>query len=358
MGLQTSFRVLSRIVERQESHGRPVGRVETRSEADGEILHVTLDVPISLCAASGDGLHPDLSPDAMVTDDGGFRVEFSPSVLSLPSTTAAAISVSKEAARVTDDGLCLTVELTIDPTESETRPLAAEDGRTGDDSAEVLEPTTDESSDGTDGSVAPSQTNSGTEAEPATLLEMARNEELPLYEDIKYLKRLYDSCDTFQEMSQNVETDVSSETVRRYMIQADIHEPTSYDTATAGDRADEHSTDGAAAAEPKAAEPLSAQSSPSADDAEETDLNDNLITDGLGLPQDIQITDVVDAVVDSSTVYEVQQHLDLGQQRTRGLLEQLNLLDLVMHRVSDDPKRDMSFEEVAARVRQCTSTGT
>ncbi|MEF8829469.1 MAG: hypothetical protein V5A49_10555, partial [Haloarcula sp.] len=63
---------------------------------------------------------------------------------------------------------------------------------------------------------------------------------------------------------------------------------------------------------------------------------------------------VADAVVDSDTVYEVQRSLNLDRGQTRDLLEELNLLDLVLCRLADEPDHAVSYGTVAGRIRQCT----
>lgn len=338
MGLQTSFGVLSEIVEQYESDGRPVRHVDATSEADGETLHVTMDVPVSICSEA--------TPEAAVlTDEGELQVEFSPSVLaSLPSTTGATISAGNQAVRVTDDSdLLLTVELTIDPTDDETRH----------------ETTSDEQS-----STANHYNESESHSELADDLTAVRDESALPYEDTEYLQQLYDSCDTFTEMSREIQMDVASETVRRYMIEAGIHNPSTYNTAIE-EQADECSssttedaetdTNTEAKAEMETAEPASPQSLP-ATDAVETVPDEQLVTDGIGLPEGLQIEDIMDAVIDSVTVYEVQKHLCLERQRTQELLKQLNLLDLVVGRIADNSERTVSREEVATRIRKCASS--
>jgi hypothetical protein len=55
--------------------------------------------------------------------------------------------------------------------------------------------------------------------------EAVRDESVPPFEDSGYLRCLYNSCETFAEMSEKIDMEVSSETVRRYMIDANIHSP-------------------------------------------------------------------------------------------------------------------------------------
>lgn len=365
MGLQTSFDILSRIVEQYESNGRSVRHVEaTTSEADEGTLHVTMDVPVSLCSASSDGLHSELTPEtATLTDRNGLQVEFSTSILAtLPPTTATDVSASNQAVRVTDDGsILLTVDLTIDPTDGETRHTKTDNEQTGTASASEE----DESSDSTDRSATAScRDESRSHSEPTDDLAAVRDESVLPCEDTEYLQQLYDSCNTFTEMSREIQMDVASETVRRYMMEAGIHNPTSYNTAIE-EQADECLSSAAESEEMdtveeemETAKSASTQSPASTDDPVETIPGEQLVTDGLGLPEGLQIEDVMDAVIDSVTVYEVQQHLCLERQRTQELLKQLNLLDLVVCRISDNPDREVSYEEVATRIRKCASSGT
>ncbi|RLM87925.1 hypothetical protein D3D02_13370 [Halobellus sp. Atlit-38R] len=59
------------------------------------------------------------------------------------------------------------------------------------------------------------------EAELAAVRDCA----IPPYKDTDYLQHLYDSCESFREMSERIDVDVSSSTVRRYMIDVGIHSP-------------------------------------------------------------------------------------------------------------------------------------
>lgn len=350
MGLQTSFDVLSQVVEQYESRGRTVRHVEaTADESDGGTLQVSMDVPVSLCAASGEGVHPDLTPEtATLTDSGGLQVEFSTSALaSLPPTAARFISASEEAVSVEDDGIVLSVELTIDPSAGEASSDADEEGT--DTEPTVTDPAGPESAERTEQSVDSDarSIDEETVSDEQSELAAVRDEDVPPYEDTEYLRCLYDTCENFTEMSDRIEMDISSETVRRYMIEADVHDPTSYDTTASSDSEREDT------ATTTPAEPTSAESPTPSDDPMETIPDEQLVTDGLGLPENVQLDDIADAVVDSMTVYEVQRHLDLERQQTQALLEELNLLDLVMRQLSDNPERTVSYEQVATRIREC-----
>lgn len=347
MGLQASFDILSRIVEQYESNGRSVRQIEVTSKPDEGTLDVTMDVPVTLCSAATDGLSPEFTPEAAtLTDGGALRIEFSTSVLdALPRSVTAAVSASNRAVRVTDDsGLLLTVELSIDPTDSECQHVT-----TSNEHASTVSTAQADDSSTTD----ESQLHSETADEP----EAVRDDSLPLYKDVEYLQRLYDSCTTFTEMNRKIEMDIASETVRRYMIEAGIHTPTTYNVASDEEQADEHrSTEGTTEkTETNTTTPVSARSSPLSDDPMEPAPSEQLVTDGIGLPESLRIEDVIDAVVDSVTVYEVQQRLDLERQRTQQLLKQLNLLDLVMGRIADAPEQEVTYEEVVTRIRHAPS---
>ena len=373
MGLQASFGVISRIVEQYESGGRSVKQLEATVDDGGDLFHVVLDVPVSLCAASGDGAAPSLTPEtATLTDGGGLAVEFAGSDLAaLPDAVREAVSASEQAVRVEDGSVVLTVELTIDPSGAETartetaastsdgaagdrsgragnREAGTATGRTESDTDDMTESDADDvaGSDPRDG--AGSDTDDGVESltdgggdAPAAV----RDESVPPYDDVPYLRRLYETHDTFTAMSEAIEMDVSSETVRRYMIEVGVHDPSSYDIVDDGDEEDGSGVDSAP------------QPPETADDPMEDVPDEQLVTDGIGLPEGIRIEDVADAVVDSMTVYEVSRKLGLERHRAKELLKQLNLIDLAMRRVDADPERAVSYEEVADRIRQCAPTG-
>jgi hypothetical protein len=150
--------------------------------------------------------------------------------------------------------------------------------------------------------------------------------------------------------------DVSSETVRRYMIDVGVHEPQSYDTAERADADDaepeangtESSGEGEVGSEP---EPAPTEAGQHADPVDELD-EERLVADGVGLTDGIHLEDVADAVAESMTIYQVQKRLGLERSQTRALLENLDLLDLVLRRATSDPdEASASREQIAARIR-------
>lgn len=365
MALRTSFDVLSGVVERYETEGRSVRRVEAETDEAGQgTLHATVEVSAEFPASDG-GSKQALAPKtAAVTDGNDVRVEFSSSLLADPDpSTEAAVSASVEAVCVTDDGqLFLTVALTIDPRDDRTSsaPPRAADGRpdggvSTDDASATAISTKDEGASGD--ADHPDRTTDADHGESASEstgdeLDAVRDESLAPYEDVEYLRRLYDSCETFAEMSRTIEMEVASETVRRYMIEAGVHTPASYDTESPegeddadtsppveGARSDVPTTTGRAPADP--------------DESATAVAEEPLVADGGGLPDGVRIPDVVDAVVNSVTRYEVGRRLELDGRATRALLERLDLLEFVPRRLPAGPEQELSHEEVAGRIRQC-----
>lgn len=348
MGVRNSFDVLSDITEHYELQGGSVRNVEAKtSQTRGGVLQASLEVSLSLCSVSTAQVQTGLTPrEATLTDEENIQVEFSPSdLLALPSTNGVTV-VSEEAVTVTEDGdIAIEVDLTICPPgrDSQSRAVTEET-----DSEE--EPSTGDPAVTTDAESAqelsPEVTEEATDSEGTTENEdtvpAQRDESVPPYEDTAYLEALYDSCDTFQEMSQEIEMEVSAETVRRYMIEAGVHEPETYET-NQREETDDRETE-----KDVREQPPSTPENPL-----ETIPDEELLTDGMGLPEDVSLTDIADAVVDSRSAHEVTKKLGLTEKETRKLLRHLNLLDLVLHRVGNLPRQEPSYHSVASRIRQC-----
>lgn len=389
MGLHTAFTALAEVIDAYESRGRAIQTVEASPADTGTaVLDVTLAMPVSL--RSDGGAEGGLTPKtARLTDSGDLEVTFTPSATELPSPAGGSLSIGDASATVTDDGLLLTVQLTIDATATPDGEPSVDCGpeQVGtDESATVSAVTSADTggsaslngSDGSDSAAPPaegdgSQTSSQSDGEPSEgtrsnreadaesdPFAAVRDDSVPPYEDTDYLQALYDDCDNFREIAEQIQMDVSSETVRRYMIEADIHVPNTYNTSSDDDEEaspKSGESDDASQAEEEdeqvsVVEPVSAEPAGSAEGSELPD--EQLVTDGLGLPADVQLRDIADAVVDSDTVYEVQRCLSLDRSQTRDLLEELNLLDLVLCRLADEPDHSVSYGTVASRIRQCT----
>jgi hypothetical protein len=389
MGVTNSFQKLSQLIQRYESDGGSLKRVEAETtDTQNEIgMSVTLDVPVSLC--SGDGTEASPTPTAAtITEDGGLQVEFSGSVFpNLDEYVSDDAIVDPEAVQITEDGTIVTsstVAFGAETGAEDDKPVSAksdsqerspavttEDGTQSIDSSE---PTSESDTSADPAGETTSVTHhdllaasneeteddhSGTERE----LAATRNEDLPPYDDTEYLQCLYDSFDTFTEMAEEIEMDVASETVRRYMTEAGVHEPSSYNTADEADENGEDVDDSQAVAEDASddesvAEDLSTEqeSDVEPEDPIESVSNKPLVADGIGLPGDLDIEELADALETSMTLHGVQRELGLSRERTREVLDELNLIDLVMGRISDNPDQEVSRAEIADRIRSSVST--
>ncbi|WP_152422831.1 hypothetical protein [Halorubrum kocurii] len=64
-----------------------------------------------------------------------------------------------------------------------------------------------------------------TEPDARPMTESDNQEELPEYQDPEQLAAVYEATATFEEMRQELDVDVTAQTVRKYMIKHGIHEP-------------------------------------------------------------------------------------------------------------------------------------
>lgn len=172
--------------------------------------------------------------------------------------------------------------------------------------------------------------------------------DVPPFEDTAYLREVYETHDTFAEMAAELDMDVTAETVRRYMIDAGIHEPTRYNTgsdsaesdasSTAEDRPRENEDGTEPLVEPEAG-----------GDADGTPV---LVTDGIGLPEGLSVEEFIEIVKNSRTLYEVQREMGVEREAARDLLKEYNLLDFVMGQLACESELYVTREEVIARIRE------
>jgi len=432
----SSFDALASVIEQLGSGGRAVRRAEAAAGDEDEALCATIDVavPLSELGSSESGR---AVPLEAVGDAEGSGLCFGLRIPGLDATAIAGVDGADVTVRGTEATLdAETVVATLEIVIRSADPDAAIDGDAGRQGRRV--PAGDEGAfrrgsgraDGGTGRAAADSTGAfgagaagdggatdergGGEVsdESGDGLASVRDESVPPYEDTAYLAKLYEACDTFAEMGERIEMDVSAETVRRYMIDAGVHSPTSYElgepSASSADRevsecetrsdgesrvtdhdetdapsdddgtGDDRAADGGAgddrasggdAREDRAAGDGGDTGTESATtDTDETERtrdrvaseslpDEHLVADGIGLPDALTLPEVVEAVVGARTVHEVERDLGLGHDRTRQLLRQLNVLDLVLCRASAASAREVSVETVAGRIRQCTPDG-
>lgn len=158
----------------------------------------------------------------------------------------------------------------------------------------------------------------------------------PAYRDPDRLAAVYESEDTFPEMRDALDADVSAQTVRRHMIRHGIHDP--------DDPAPAHSdaADG---------EDLEA---PSADGSVEGTEDDRAVVDlvdvDLSIPADLDLGTLRQCVEAADTLYDVQQRFGIDRETARELLAAFDLLELVHGRVATKRERDRLKDEIDRRI--------
>ncbi|WP_424004967.1 hypothetical protein ACOZ4I_18835 (plasmid) [Haloarcula salina] len=185
---------------------------------------------------------------------------------------------------------------------------------------------------------------------------------IPAYKDPEALAAVYEEYNTFPEMTEALDVDVTSETVRRYMVEYDIHDPTdntphpdNFDFSSPESESDDGDESAAVDAdetdEPVAdagEAPSESDESEQSESAERSELgrrpvaelltesdgqgqDDNLVADGIGISEDLTVADLATAVNQSDSVHEVTQQLGMSRGNARRLLRELDLVTFVTH---------------------------
>ncbi len=204
---------------------------------------------------------------------------------------------------------------------------------------------------------------------------------VPSYKDPDALESVYETYDSFTEMTEALGVDVTSETVRRYMIQFDIHDPTDSSTTdgeSAPESLSERDSDSGSRASTRASgerhdakapeSAARAETEETADDGDpgglsvaeafttaDREAEEELpIADGFGLPKELTIRELTEIVETSRTVSEVKRSLGIDYDHTRRLLEEIGLLELVTGRLTAE-QEELTPTDVYRRVSTDTA---
>jgi hypothetical protein len=327
MGVGDALRRLGEFLEECE-RAHAVDSVALAEDIEGPVAgRFSTEVTVTLSRDGLDGEATRLCATS-VNADGTVRFGFETTDAVVPQTEG--IAVEGRGATVDSDGsVRLTLSLSAPPVRDD-QPAPDPAEQSGTDDPAVPDGETDGA--GTDGGAGRS----------------AADEDLPPFKNPQLLGEVYESCDTFAEMADTLEMDVTAETVRRYMIDFGIHEPNSYDT---GDDSDDATEPDDATGSHDAADPHDATEPddvPGPDDAEGTPP---VLSDGIGLPEDITVETLIETVERSNTIYEVKRDLGVGREDALEMLRECNLLDLVMCRLATEAERDITREDVVERLR-------
>lgn len=389
MGVGTALRALGRFLDDCEERD-VVNSVKISGREDaGDAVSATIELVFDTCAPPEES---SVSPtSASVGADGSLSVSFTSTAALIPVEEH---NVDLEPARVSStlDGATV-VELRAsvpngaDIPETEVDRDAAhdtEDANTAtrhDEPVEINESSVaisvaggnPNASNASQSGTVSSDRESGTESrnsEPASgETSSTQSRDVPPFRDTELLQEVYDSCDTFSEMPEALGMDVTAETARRYMIRQGIHEPTSYNTSeddtdnNADDAGDDTTGSDGEADDTNDESPGDALDSTRSDsgDTDESEPPTNppeelespaVLADGIGLPDDVTIDTIVEAVQTSNTIYEVKQGIGIEREDALEMLRKLNLLEFVAGRLATEAEREVSRDQIINRLRE------
>ena len=391
MCVSDPLRHLADIVEGIEARAMDVTHVSMSDGTDadgGSAAEVGLTIPF--CSAFGDGSTVRLS-SSRIADDGSLGLAFE-TTDPLVSQDDRDVESQLVEAELTEDGsIRALLHVSLPP---------AVPSKDAPDHAGTDAGASSDSSSASHGEG--SQVEDGHMVTPRT----GGSDDVPPFRDRELLAEVYDSCDTFAEMTDALGMDVTAETVRRYMIDHGIHEATPYNTSggesentadasadrdkrettanATGDRvaretddeSDEHErgassgyddsggydhsgryddSDGTGDSTDEVTRQPGVDDGPAEAEAGLEDEGQIVLTDGIGLPDDIEVDRFVEAVKDSRTIYEVTKEIGISREDTVDTLREYNLLDLVGGRLSGGGRSEVTREEVVQRLRECTA---
>lgn len=315
MGVGSELQELGRFLDDCERRGEAVESLDLAevTGVDDQQLRANLELTLSVDDhADGTRLcDPRVGPDGTVR----FALE---STACLPLRTDHDVRVEPVEA-VLDAGGTVTVTLaaTVPDESDQSADGSGEDSGAVDDAigAELEESGASELEESGSGEFTDSVDADAT-ARPGT--DSPTNDRgVPPFKDQELLADVYESCDTFAAMADELPMDVTGETVRRYMIQHDIHEPDTYQTG-------------------QASQPIA-------------------LSDGIGLPEDVTVETLIETVKNSSTIYEVKQDIDIEREDALEMLQELNLLNLVVGRLGSEREREITREDVVDCLREASA---
>lgn len=211
--------------------------------------------------------------------------------------------------------------------------------------------------------------------------QLSQSNATPIYKDPEALEAVYEEYDTFPKMTEALGADVTSETVRRYMVEYEIHEPsdntpqsyspTSNDeressTQSESDpRATTESVARSAERDSTSKEPTNSAGSNSPELGQQSvaelieeesnrTREDAIVADGLGVPRDLCVAEFADVINSSNTIREVSRQLEMSPDDARQLLKKLDLTDLVTDRLTAD-QINVSHAEIHRRIAPDTT---
>ena len=198
----------------------------------------------------------------------------------------------------------------------------------------------------------------------------------PPHRDPERLREVYEAHNTFTEMTAALDVEVTPQTVRRSMAALGIHDPEDPenpedpehprepenpedpenprnpdDPIPEDDPGKDSGDDGTNASE------RTDRNTASSNPATKAELNSGAPLEGCeqieaALPQGIEGAELIAAIEEARTLYEVQRALELDRAETQTLLAELDLLDLVQCRLATKPDPEERRAELERRLSE------
>ena len=336
MSTPQALRNLATVIEGFDAAEITVDDVRTSGERSADEGSLTADLTVRIpwgAAADLNGAVSISLPDGTDVDGKageGLAVPLSVEIAADGNAARSDRSADVAKARVTDGG----IQAPVKPGDS----ASAAPERSGERTNEPpSEPT------------ASAESESDEDAEPDRSAD--GGESTPPHRDPERLRAVYESHETFAEMTEALGATVTPQTVRNQMIKRGIHQPNCNRDSGTEDESDD----------PNAREPTERDTAADrdTDDSEgEGRANGAEFTasgeesPAVDLPSHVTLDDVGEAVREATTLYEVQRTLRIDRSRTRRLLQELDLLDLVSGRMATADERKEAVDEIDERIRR------
>jgi hypothetical protein len=309
MGVSNTLGQLSHFLEEWDRDEATIRSISISDEVgpitDESIsAEVTLEIPVLATSGESDAI-VECTPS--VTRDGALGLNLE-TTLSVTNTGRYRVDVEPADATLDTDGTAtVTIRLTVSDMH---------------DQFNDEQPTVSEPSDGTQFPEREKEDNHSS----AEIQER----DVPPFRDPELLRNIYETHDTFAEMAEALDMSVTGETVRRYMIDYDIHQPNSYES-----------------------ESVDSPRSPAVEGQTE-----EIHAAALELPEHVTVEELIETVSEANTIYQVKEAFDLERSEAHTMLKELNLVELVMGRLANDKGRDTTPEDVIERLQEVAQTKT
>ncbi|WP_255195785.1 hypothetical protein [Halorarius litoreus] len=192
---------------------------------------------------------------------------------------------------------------------------------------------------------------------------------IPAYRDPERLREAYAEHETLTGVKEALDADVAVTTIRRHLLEHDIHDPGAETNGSIGFEADDAATaEGAPVADGPTADESSSAANEDADGAKDKARAESPSDPDAGSEPDAPEADPMfdsdtevapgvtvdtfrEALHGATTVSGVQRALDLDRETTVDLLREYDLLDVVGGRVARKPDHETVRAEVDDRLR-------